>query len=86
MPPVGAAIGNRLWPAYWRTVRSPANTAAATTKPNAAAIRVLVHAAKDRGGPLKVVPGLVLADAKGKPTAQAEAVLRDGAALALTGH
>jgi tRNA1(Val) A37 N6-methylase TrmN6 len=54
-------------------------------KPNAAAIRVLVHAAKERGGPLKVVPGLVLADAKGKPTAQAEAVLRDGAALALTG-
>jgi tRNA1(Val) A37 N6-methylase TrmN6 len=54
-------------------------------KPNAAAIRVLVHAAKERGGPLKVVPGLVLADAKGKPTARAEAVLRDGVALALTG-
>src|SRR3984885_9048905 len=41
MPPAGAAIGNRLWPAYWRTVRSPANKAAATTKPNAAAIPIL---------------------------------------------
>jgi tRNA1(Val) A37 N6-methylase TrmN6 len=54
-------------------------------KPGAAAIRVLVHAAKDRGGPLTLLPGLVLADAAGKPTAQAEAVLRDGAALTLTG-
>ena len=54
-------------------------------KPNAAAIRVLVHAARERSAPLKVLPGLVLADADGKPTAQAEAVLRDGAALPLTG-
>jgi tRNA1(Val) A37 N6-methylase TrmN6 len=55
-------------------------------KPNAAAIRVLVSAARERSGPLKVLPGLVLADADGKPTAQIEAVLRDGAALALTGN
>src|SRR3984957_15155373 len=38
VPPAGAAIGNRLWPAYCRSVRSPANRAAAITKPNAAAI------------------------------------------------
>src|SRR6266404_8690149 len=38
VPPVGAAIENRLWPAYWRSVRSPANSIAATTNPNAAAI------------------------------------------------
>ncbi len=38
VPPVGAAIGNRLWPAYCRNVRSPANRAAAMTKPHAAAI------------------------------------------------
>src|ERR1700742_619991 len=36
VPPLGAAIGNRLWPAYCRKVRSPANKAAATTKPQAA--------------------------------------------------
>ncbi len=53
-------------------------------KPNAGAIRVLVHAARQRSGPLKVLPGLVLVDADGKPTAEAEAVLRDGAALSLT--
>ena len=35
------------------------------------------------GGPLSLLPGFVLADADGKPTAQAEAVLRDGAALPL---
>ncbi len=40
VPPVGAAIGNRLWPAYCRSVRSPANNAAATTKPHAAAIPI----------------------------------------------
>jgi tRNA1(Val) A37 N6-methylase TrmN6 len=54
-------------------------------KPGAAAIRVLVRAAKDRGGPLTLLPGFILADAAGKPTAQAETVLRDGAALTLTG-
>jgi len=53
--------------------------------PGAAAIRVLVRAAKDRDGPLTLLPGLVLADAVGKPTVQAEAVLREGAALTLTG-
>ena len=40
VPPVGAANGNRLCPAYWRSVRSPANKAAATTNPNAAAIPI----------------------------------------------
>jgi tRNA1(Val) A37 N6-methylase TrmN6 len=54
-------------------------------RPGAAAIRVLVRAAKDRDGPLTLLPGLVLADAVGKPTVQAEAVLREGAALTLTG-
>jgi tRNA1(Val) A37 N6-methylase TrmN6 len=54
-------------------------------KPATAAIRVLVRAAKDRDGPLTLLPGFVLADAAGKPTAQAETVLRDGATLTLTG-
>jgi tRNA1(Val) A37 N6-methylase TrmN6 len=53
-------------------------------KPGAAAIRVLVSAAKHSNAPLALLPGLVLADPDNKPTAQAEAILRDGAALVLT--
>ena len=52
-------------------------------KPGRPAIRVLVRAVKDRNGPLALLPGFVLADADGKPSRQAEAVLRDGAALTL---
>jgi tRNA1(Val) A37 N6-methylase TrmN6 len=48
------------------------------------AIRVVVRAVKDRNGPLALLPGLMLADADGKPTVAAETVLRDGAALSLT--
>ena len=47
-------------------------------KPGAAAIRVLVRAVKGNRAPLALLPGFVLADADGKPTAAAEAVLRDG--------
>jgi len=54
-------------------------------KPGAAAIRVLVRAVKGSATPLSLLPGLTLADAAGKPSAQAEAVLRDAAALSLTG-
>ncbi len=53
-------------------------------KPGAPAIRVVVRAVKDRNGPLALLPGLVLADADGKPTVAAETVLRDGVALSLT--
>jgi tRNA1(Val) A37 N6-methylase TrmN6 len=52
-------------------------------KPGAAAIRVLLAAIKASRGPLAILPGLVLAQADGTPTPQAEAVLRHGAALAL---
>jgi len=54
-------------------------------KPGVPAIRVMARAAMDRSGPLLLLPGFVLADADGKPSAQAEAVLRDGAALPLPG-
>ena len=50
-------------------------------KPQAAAIRVLIRATKDSGAPLAVLPGLILAGSDNKPTARAEAILRDGAAL-----
>jgi tRNA1(Val) A37 N6-methylase TrmN6 len=53
--------------------------------PHVPAIRVIVRATKDRGGPLSLLPGFVLANADGKPSPQAEAVLRGGAALPLTG-
>jgi tRNA1(Val) A37 N6-methylase TrmN6 len=52
-------------------------------KPQAAAIRVLVRATKGSKAPLVLLPGFVLADPGGKPTAQAEAVLRDGAGIDL---
>jgi tRNA1(Val) A37 N6-methylase TrmN6 len=53
-------------------------------KPGAAAIRVLISAAKTSNAPLSLLPGLVLADSDNKPSAQAGAILRDGAALVLT--
>lgn len=55
-------------------------------KPGAAAIRVLVRATKANRAPLKLLPGLLLTDAYGEPTAAAEAVLRGGEALCLTGN
>ena len=55
-------------------------------KPGAAAIRVLASAAKSSNAPLSILPGLILADGDNKPTRQADAILRDGAALNLTAH
>jgi tRNA1(Val) A37 N6-methylase TrmN6 len=52
-------------------------------KPGAAAIRVLVSAIKGSKGPLVLLPELILAETSNKPSAQAEAVLHDGAALDL---
>jgi tRNA1(Val) A37 N6-methylase TrmN6 len=54
-------------------------------KPGAPAIRVLVRAVKNGTGSLVQLPGFALADASGKPTAQAKAVLREAAALSWTG-
>ena len=52
-------------------------------KPAEPAIRVLVRAAKASRAPTMLLPGLMLNDASGRPTAGAEAVLRAGAALPL---
>src|SRR5438128_335218 len=52
-------------------------------RPDAAAIRVLLRAVKSSRAPLRLLPGLVLADAAGRPTAEAEAVLRENAELPL---
>lgn len=50
-------------------------------RPDAAAIRILVCAVKASRAPLALRPGLTLADADGRPTPEAEAVLRHGATL-----
>ena len=51
-------------------------------KPDSPAIRVLVRAVKHSKAPSSLLRGLILTDTGGTPTAEAEAVLRDGAALA----
>ncbi len=45
-------------------------------KPDRSAIRILVRAVKGSSAPLSVSSGLVLADSSGRPTGDAEAVLR----------
>jgi tRNA1(Val) A37 N6-methylase TrmN6 len=52
-------------------------------RPGDAAIRVVVRATKASRAPLALLPGLVLNDHAGRPTAEAEAVLRAGAPLPL---
>lgn len=52
-------------------------------KPGAPAIRILAHAIKGSRAPLTLHAGLLLADDQGRPTDEAEAVLRHGAALPL---
>jgi tRNA1(Val) A37 N6-methylase TrmN6 len=51
-------------------------------RPNAAAIRILVRAGKT-SAPLALLPGLILNDAAGRPSAEAEEILRGGALLPL---
>lgn len=55
-------------------------------KLDAPAIRVLVRAVKASRAPLVLSAGLVLADVNGHPTPEAEAVLREGAALAFAAN
>ena len=50
------------------------------------AIRVLVAARKGGRAPLRLMAPLMLNDGNGRPTAQAEAVLRDAAPLSLSGE
>ncbi|MPZ58224.1 MAG: methyltransferase [Rhizobiales bacterium] len=50
---------------------------------DAPAVRILVRATKGRRAPLRLLPGLVLNDVQGRPTAAAETILRDAAPLPL---
>jgi tRNA1(Val) A37 N6-methylase TrmN6 len=52
-------------------------------KPAACAIRILVQAVKGSRGPLALCPGLLLNGHDGRPTPDAEAILRDAASLPL---
>jgi tRNA1(Val) A37 N6-methylase TrmN6 len=52
-------------------------------RPQAPAVRVIIHAVKGSRAALRLLPSLVLAEADGTPAAAAEAVLRDAAPLAL---
>jgi tRNA1(Val) A37 N6-methylase TrmN6 len=52
-------------------------------KPGAAAIRILLCATKGSAAPLRLLPGLVLNRDDGRPSAEAEAVLRDAEPLRL---
>jgi tRNA1(Val) A37 N6-methylase TrmN6 len=45
--------------------------------------RVILQLRKGSGAPLALLPGLVLHEAGGRFTPEADAVLRDGASLAL---
>lgn len=50
-------------------------------RPDRPAVRILVRAVKGRRTPPALLPGLMLADGDGRPTAAADAVLRGGAGL-----
>ena len=52
-------------------------------KPGQPAIRVLVRATKSSGAPLALLPGFLLNDGAGRPTSEAETVLRAGRPLPL---
>jgi tRNA1(Val) A37 N6-methylase TrmN6 len=54
------------------------------SKPDVPAIRVLIRAVKGSRAPLALLPGFFLNDAKGRPAEEAEAILRENAALPLS--
>ena len=51
------------------------------SKPDAAAIRILVRATKGRRGPLVLLPGFYFSGDDGRPSADVEQILRHGAAI-----
>lgn len=51
------------------------------SKPESAAIRMIVRAIKGRKTPTQMLPGITLNDNEGKPSAAAERILRGGASI-----
>ena len=74
---LGGVLG-ALAPAFGAIAVQPVHP-----KADAAAIRILLCATKGSAAPSSLLPGLVLNRNDGRPSAEAEAVLRDGAALPL---
>ena len=50
-------------------------------RPGAAANRLILSGIKGSRAPVAILPGLILADAEGRPSPEAEAILRGGAGL-----
>ncbi|MEI8144389.1 MAG: methyltransferase [Alphaproteobacteria bacterium] len=50
-------------------------------RPESAAIRLIVTGTKGSRAPVSILPSLVLSDAEGRPSEEAEAILRGGVAL-----
>jgi len=73
-----AGVLRALEPAFGEILVLPVHP-----NPAAAAIRILVRATKASRAPLALLPALVLNDESGRPTPEAEAVLREGAVLPL---
>lgn len=67
-----------LTPAFGAITLLPVHPA-----PGAAAIRVIIGAVKASQAPGAILPGIMLAQQDGRPSAAADAVLRDGAPLSL---
>jgi tRNA1(Val) A37 N6-methylase TrmN6 len=74
---LGELVG-ALGPAFGAIATRPVHP-----KPGAAAIRILLNATKGSAAPSRLLPRLVLNGDDGRPSAEAEAVLREGAALPL---
>jgi tRNA1(Val) A37 N6-methylase TrmN6 len=55
-------------------------------KANAGAIRVIIRGIKGSRAPLAIMPGIILHEQDGTPTAAANSILRDGCALFNTPH
>ena len=73
-----AEVLNALAPAFGGASVLPIHS-----KERQPALRVLVRASKGSGAPLSLLPGFFLNDAAGRPTREAEAVLRGIAILPL---
>lgn len=73
-----AEVLRALEPAFGEVMVLPVHP-----KPAAPAIRILVRATKSSRAPLSLLPGLVLNDDGGRPTPEADAVLRGHAILPL---
>jgi len=73
-----AEVLNALAPAFGAVMVLPVHGRAGEP-----AIRILVRATKASRGPLSLLPGLALSDGSGRPTPEAESVLRGGSPLPL---